>query len=58
MNEDKQKYLFELLEIVDEMGLAGTAVMDSDGTIIGIIIGEDEFIEAFDYEKDKTKILH
>lgn len=58
MDKKQIEYLYELLDLVSEMDIHGTTVTDGEGNIMGIAIGEPEFIEMLDYKWDKNKKVH
>ena len=58
MNKKQIEYLYELLDLVNDMDIYGIPVYDNDGTLIGLALGEPEFIEMLDFEWDTNKKIH
>jgi len=58
--KDYQQKLIDLIEALEQVELYGTILTDEDGDILGLLIGDAEFVSSFSLESitDKEKKVH
>lgn len=59
--KDLSATLKELEEALESIGVYGLTICDESGEVIGLILGDKDFVESFDIVADseiKTKKVH